>query len=84
MKPKFEVYFHLGLPKAASTFLQKEIFPHLLSIEYHRKRKFNNYKKVDGNNLTSSHLFSSEYDRGLEKTVDQIITRWPDAKIIKV
>ena len=82
MKQKFGITFHLGLPKVASTFLQKEIFPNLNNISFHRKRKFNEYKNLKEEKLTCSHLFSSEYDRGLEETVDEITGLFPDAKII--
>ncbi len=78
----FNVFFHLGLPKVASTFLQQAIFPYLEDIEFHRKRKFNDYKNLDINALSSHHLFSSEYDRGMEDVADDIVKRFPKAKFI--
>jgi len=82
MSQKFDLFFHLGFPKVASTFLQKEIFPKLSNIQYHRKRKFNEYMELDADRLTSNHLFSCEFDRELEIKVDEITAMWPDAKVL--
>ena len=80
----FDVYFHLGLPKVASTFLQKKIFPNFKAVLFHKKHSFNDYKALEPGNLTTKHLFSSEYDRGLEEVVDEIISVFPNARFIFV
>lgn len=84
MKQKFEIYFHLGLPKTASTFVQQEIFPNLTDVTFYRKHKFNTYKNLHKTELSGKYLFSSEKDRKLEKTVDEISKLFPFAKIILV
>lgn len=80
----FDVYFHLGLPKVASTFLQKKIFPNFKAVLFHKKHSFNDYKNLDANSLSTKHLFSSEYDRGLEEVVDEIVAAFPNARFIFV
>jgi len=35
-----EIYFHVGLPKTASTFLQKKVFPALQGLHYIKKHDF--------------------------------------------
>ncbi len=43
-----EVYFHVGLPKTASTFLQRRVFPYLKGICYYKKHDFKKHlKKID-------------------------------------
>lgn len=80
----FDVYFHLGLPKVASTFLQKKIFPNFKAVLFHKKHSFNDYKELNPTSLTTKHLFSSEYDRGLEEVVDEIVAAFPKARFIFV
>jgi len=82
MNQEFKIYFHLGLPKVASTFLQKEIFPNLINIQFHSKPKFCEYKRLKGLDLQENHLFSSEKFRGLEEVVEEIIKYFPEAKFI--
>lgn len=82
MNQEFEIYFHLGLPKVASSFLQKEIFPNLKNIKFHPKQKFDEYKYLKGLDLQKNHLFSSEKNRGLEEAIEEIIEYFPEAKFI--
>ncbi|HKK82025.1 MAG TPA: hypothetical protein VJ909_07245 [Prolixibacteraceae bacterium] len=72
-----KIFFHLGLPKTASTFLQLEIFPQLHELEYYKKHHFKKYKTL----LPSegkSYLFTSEKDNGLIEEFDNIKTLFPD------
>lgn len=84
MKQNYEIYFHLGLPKTASTFVQYEIFPKLTDIKFYRKHKFKLYKNLDKTELSGKYLFSSEKDRKLANVVDKISKLFPSAKIILV
>lgn len=84
MQKEQDIYFHLGYPKVASTFLQKEIFPNLSNIKFYKKHKFNNYKKLDPDNLTLTPMFSSEKDYNIEDTAGDILERFPYAKIILI
>ncbi len=82
MNKKNKVYFHLGYPKVASTFLQKEIFPHLSNVKFHKKHRFSRYKELDPGHLRENHLFSSEKDYNLEEAADDIIEHITQAKFI--
>lgn len=83
-KQDFHVYFHLGMTKVASTYLQTAIFPYLDNIRFHRKHHFRRYKKLSEKPLKENHLFSSEKDRKLVKNVDEILTHFPNARIIVI
>ena len=81
MKTNFEIYFHLGLPKVASTYFQNVVFPNLAGIRYYEKHQFLRYKDIteaEG----GRHLFSIEKDKRLVETVEEIVGQFPDAKII--
>ena len=84
MEQQFQMYFHLGLPKVASTYLQTQIFPHFTGINYYRKRKFNEYKTLDIQQLNGKFLFTEERDRKMEEAVVDIVQRYPDARFILI
>ncbi len=79
-----QFFFHLGLPKTASTFLQVIAFPKLESIEYYRKRKFKYFKSLAETSKAPKLLFTTESDRGFEKKLKAITAIFPKAKIILV
>lgn len=77
-----EIYFHLGLPKVASTYFQNVIFPNLEDIEFYPKHQFERYKDIAKDGRKGRFLFSIEKDKRLLETVEEIIKHVPDAKII--
>ena len=79
-----ELFFHLGLPKAASTYLQVAVFPKLEDIEYYRKRKFKHFVKLTNSSVGKKLLFTTESDRGFDEKLDNIISNFPESKIILV
>lgn len=80
---KQEIYFHLGLPKTASTYLQRVAFPQLKGIHFHKKHDFNQYKTLSPEN-GDKHLFSCEMDTGIFDEMDRISQIFPGAYIILV
>lgn len=53
-------FFHVGLPKTASTFLQRKVFPFLKNIHYIKKHDFKHHEKfLNGDNLR--YLLSVEF-----------------------
>lgn len=82
MSQRYRIYFHLGLPKVASTYLQRDIFPNLQNAHFYKKHKFIKYKTIDSAQLEAHTIFSSEMDRGLEDTLDHILSLHPEARII--
>lgn len=79
-----EIYFHVGLPKTASTYLQNLVFPRLKGIHFFRKHKFDLYKAIDQFKAGEKYLFSTETDRGLEVKLEQYARVHPYARIIIV
>ncbi len=82
MKKELEIYFHLGLTKVASTYYQSVIFPNLSGISFYPKHQFKKYKEIVVNGEGGKHLFSIEKDKRLVQTLEEIISFFPDAKII--
>ena len=78
------IYFHVGLAKTGSTFLQNNFFPKLQNIKYISTHKYR--KCIDIINKTNydSYLISREFDRQLEEEVKKILSHFPDTKIIIV
>jgi hypothetical protein len=74
------IYFHLGLPKVASTFLQLNIFPYFKGLEFNGKHRFEEFRNYEPSEESGDTLFSSEFDRGLEDVVDAAVERFPEAK----
>ncbi|MFW6275690.1 MAG: sulfotransferase [bacterium] len=77
MEQSYKVYFHLGLPKTASTYLQAKIFPKMPVINYFKKHHFKKYRTLqpeDG----EIYFFTREMDRGLEKELDRIKETFPE------
>ncbi|MCF8230715.1 MAG: hypothetical protein K9J27_00895 [Bacteroidales bacterium] len=54
-------YFHVGLPKTASTFLQRRVFPYFQDITYVKKHDFKRHEKVIESNNTQHVLLSVEF-----------------------
>ena len=79
-----KIFFHLGLKKTGSTYLQQKIFPKLKGIKYYGKKGFKNYK---GKLIAYNHenyLFSHEFDSSLERILKEISKDLPQARIILV
>jgi len=46
MNTEKEVYFHVGLGKTASTYLQYQLFPKLKGIKYFQRSSYKRYHKI--------------------------------------
>ncbi|MEQ8471906.1 MAG: hypothetical protein RIC35_12015 [Marinoscillum sp.] len=77
-----EVYFHVGLGKVASTFLQQKVFPNLANIQYISTGKYRSAKKIIAKSKTEKVLVSREFDRQLEQEVAWFSKDFPQAKVI--
>ena len=64
------IFFHVGISKTGSTFLQQRVFPYVKNIEYiptHKYRQISDeIKKVKNGPI----LVSREFDRQFEREVD--------------
>lgn len=84
MKQEAEVFFHLGLKKTGSTYLQHIVFPNLKGINYYRKRLFEQHKGVLQELKPEKYLFTFEMDVDLEEFLEELHPKLPSAKIILV
>ena len=78
------IYFHVGLAKTGSTFLQKNFFPKLQNIKYISTHKYRRCIDIINNTNYDSYLISREFDRQLEGEVKKILNHFPETKIIIV
>lgn len=82
-----QIFFHVGLPRAASTFLQYKVFPVLEGIKYIKKHNFKKRDKIILKSGFDKFLLSSEMDIGKKdcyERLKQIANEYPDAKTILV
>jgi len=77
-----EVFFHVGLGKTASTYLQYQFFPKLKGIKYFQRSKYKRYAKIIEQSNWNRYFFSREFDRQFEKEVTGIAQHYPHAGII--
>jgi len=79
-----QIFFHVGLGKTASTYLQYEVFPKLKGIHYIQRTKYNQYPKIIEKTQTEKYLISREFDRQFYDEVGKMAEFDPDARIIIV
>ena len=93
-----ELYIHIGYPKCASTFLQKNVFPYMKEVNFIHKNPIGTYNDEtillselkEGKNLISYEGLSGPTDTIDEnygsqcKTLRKLKLLYPDAKIILV
>lgn len=70
-----KIYFHVGISKTGSTFLQNRVFPLLSEIDYIPTKKYKTVfleiEKLKNNNI----LISREFDRQFEREVGHFSSR---------
>ena len=79
-----EIYFHVGLAKTGSTFLQKNFFPYLKNIKYISTHDYINSIDIINKTNYKSYLISREFDKQFEREIKKFISYFPDTKIIVV
>ncbi len=79
-----KIFFHVGLAKTGSTFLQKNFFPYLKGIKYISTHKYKKCIDIINNSNFDSYLISREFDRQLEEETKKIYYHFPQVKIIVV
>ena len=80
------IFLHLGIPKAASTYLQLKVFPRLKGLTYYRKKYFKQFPEIVKEAAPDEGplLFSSEMYNRLEERAKKIGGEFPDAGIILI
>lgn len=79
-----EIYFHVGLGRTATTFVQNSIFPKLKDIHYIRKRQFRKADEIIASSSSKKYLITHEFSKSVEKELKSFSERHPDARIIIV
>ena len=79
-----KIYFHVGISKTGSTFLQKSVFPLLSKIAYIPTNRYQNIfleiEKINRGNV----LISREFDRQFEKEIVKFSNKYPQSTPIIV
>lgn len=81
-KSQPEIYFHVGLGKVASTYLQYKFFPKLRGVHYVQRTRFRLYASIIPKVKASKVLFSREMDQQLEREIVKFAKHFPDARAI--
>lgn len=74
-----EVYFHVGLGKTGTKYLQFDFFPKLRGIEYIHTTKYRKSKKIIKKRGEGRFLVSREFDERFEREVRWFAQDFPDA-----
>ncbi len=77
-----EVYFHAGLGKVASTYLQKSVFPALENIHYIPRNRFRGHRRVIARRQHARYLLSREAGKYLERRLKDVAAIYPDARVL--
>lgn len=80
--PNQELYFHVGLGKTASTFLQSRFFPKLRGIHYTPSNIYRFFPKIVKKGQYDRYLFSREFDRQFYTETQKIADLSKDTHII--
>lgn len=77
-----EIYFHVGLGKVASTYLQYDFFPKLKNVHYIQRTKYKRAKEIIAKGKHDTYLLSREFDRQLEREVSDFASTFPNTRPI--
>jgi hypothetical protein len=78
-----EIYFHVGLGKTASTFLQYNVFPKFRDVHYIQRTKYRRSKKIISKGTYEKYLVSGELDNRLfENYIKDFSSFFPETKTI--
>lgn len=78
------IYFHVGLGKVASTYLQHRFFPRLKGLQYIPTNRYRRCKSILQKKGPGTFLVSREFDRQFEREVTWFTSTYPDARIIVI
>lgn len=80
-----KIFFHVGLGKTASTYLQKRVFPFFENVEYiQRASRFANAVEIIAKGNAERYFISREFDQQFEYEVKKFSAHYPDSKVIIV
>lgn len=79
-----EIFFHVGLGKTGTTFLQHRVFPYFKGIHYLQSGHFRHFEKRIENCHATRIFISREFDRQLQEKVGPFAEIYPHSKTIIV
>lgn len=80
-----EIYFHAGLGRTATTYLQSLVFPKFKGVYYIRKKQFKNADNLIAATNYAKYLLSKEFYSGkILGGLQEFAQKYPDARIILV
>ncbi len=79
-----EIYFHVGLGKTGSTYLQYKVFPKFKNLHYIQRTNYAKSFDIIHKTNHKKYLVSNEFDRQFAYETDRISKAFPHAKIIMV
>ncbi len=80
-----EIFFHVGLGKTATTYLQYRVFPYFKDIEYiHRSHRYDNAPEIIRKGKSKRYFISREFDQQMKTHVSRFATHYPDTTAIIV
>lgn len=78
------VYFHVGLGKTGTKFLQYNVFPYFRGIEYIQRTRYARAVELIRRGGAGRYFVSNEFDQQLEREVKYFSGHFPDARVIIV
>ncbi|GJL83724.1 MAG: hypothetical protein DHS20C01_33580 [marine bacterium B5-7] len=76
------VFYHAGLGKVASTYLQKSVFPALENIHYIPRNRFRQHSRIIKAGEHDRYLISRECGKYLDRRLKEIHSQYPNAHIL--
>lgn len=80
--PMHEIYFHVGLGKVASTYLQHRFFPKLKGVHYIKSTRYRRSPQIIKDTHYEKYFISREFDQQLEDEVKWFSSFYPHARPI--
>lgn len=84
MEKEKKIFFHVGLGKTASTYLQNKVFPKLQGVYYIHPTRYRRYQSIIETTNAEKYFISREMDQQLEREVQKISLIYPDTTPIIV
>lgn len=79
-----EVYFHVGLGKTASKYLQYKVFPKFKRVYYIQRTRYKKCLDIIDRTNHKKYFVSNEFDQQLEREARWFSAKCPNAKIIVI
>lgn len=78
------IFFHVGMGRAASTYLQYDVFPFLKNVNYIQRTRFKRFESIVRRKGPGKYFVSREFDQQFEEEVETFAKVFPDAHPIVV